>query len=571
MEMFSNIPEQFLPAPEHRPQFTFGAPWIQYVYSPKPFNAAYELLDRTIERFGGDRPAVIDETSGLTWTYSQLQGAVNRLGNAFTQLGLQPGERVLIRIPDIPEAAVAQLAVWKVGAVAVPSPVVDRAREVEFIVNDTECSLAIAHADYLEDIEKVRSTCPTLRDVVVVGNAGRDYQSYEQLIANQSETLQPYPSRPVDGSGIYYTGGTTGYPKGCLHTHASEVILADLNGLARDANKSDIFLTHAPIGHAFGNGEKINFPLRVGASVVYAQRPKPRQFLELAERHGVTIMAGAATMYRMMLREVENPRKEFPHLKVKNALSSGEILDETTYDRWHRLFDFPVRNSVGMTPMRHLFLDSNMFGQKVAPGLSVGAPLPGYEARLVNPETGEPAQPGEAGRLAIRGPSGITYWINKHPAIRERANQDVVAGWSYLDDSYLRDDDGWLWFQARLDDMIVTGGRQTAAPEVEAVLANHPAVAEVAVVGVPDELRGQVVKAFVVLRPGYEPDQSMVVKLQDFARTEMATYKYPRIVEFIDQLPKDHVGKIQRRVLREMSVQLKNKASESLAPPTAIQ
>lgn len=570
MEMFSNIPEHFLPDPEHRPQFTFGAPWIQYVYNPRPFNAAYELLDRTIERFGGDRPAIVDATNDCIWTYSHLQGAVNRLGNALKQLGLQPGERVLIRIPDVLEAAVAQLAVWKVGAVAVPSPIVDRARDVEFVVNDTECSLAIVQAEYLEDLEKVRSTCPTLRDVIVVGKAGRDYLSYEQLQADQSEILQPYPTKPLDGSGIYYTGGSTGYPKGCLHTHASEVILADLNNLARGAGKSDVFLTHAPIGHAFGNGEKINFPLRVGAAVVYVQRPKPRQFLELAERYGVTIMAGAATMYRMLLREVENPKNEFPRLKVKNALSSGEILDETAYNRWNQLFAFPLRNTVGMTPMRHLFLDSNLFGQKVAPGLSVGAPLPGYEARLVNIETGEPALPGEAGRLAIRGPSGITYWVNKHPAIRERAKNDVVAGWSHLDDSYLRDDDGWLWFQARLDDMIVTGGRQTAAPEVEAVLASHPAVAEVAVVGVPDELRGQVVKAFVVLRPGYEANQSMVEELQTCAKAEMATYKYPRIIEFIGQLPKDHVGKIQRRVLRELSVQPKNMASESPAPPVAM-
>jgi len=209
-----------------------------------------------------------------------------------------------------------------------------------------------------------------------------------------------------------------------------------------------------------------------------------------------------------------------------------------------------LRNGVGMTPMRHLFIDANAVGGENAPGLSVGAPLPGFEARLVGPDGGI-AAPGEPGRLAVRGPSGIAYWINKHPAAVERSRQDVVDGWSLLDDAYLRDDDGWLWFHGRLDDMIVTGGRQVAPIEVERALSSHPLVAEVCVVPAPDPVRGQVVTAVVVLNSGGTPGPDLAAELQAYVKDAIASYKYPRRIEFLDALPKDGVGKIQRRRLRE--------------------
>lgn len=218
-----------------------------------------------------------------------------------------------------------------------------------------------------------------------------------------------------------------------------------------------------------------------------------------------------------------------------------------------------------MTPMRHLFLESNIAGVKNAPGLSVGAPLPGYEARLLGDDAGN-AAPGEPGRLAIRGPSGITYWINRHPGIRARAAQDVQNGWSLLDDTYILDDDGWLWFHGRLDDMIVTGGRQMAPIEVESVLCAHPDVAETCVVPAPDEMRGQVVFAFVRLREGVIARPELAEALQAHAKARMAAYKHPRHIEFVAELPKDHVGKIQHRKLRE---QLAKRASNDLASAPA--
>ena len=202
--------------------------------------------------------------------------------------------------------------------------------------------------------------------------------------------------------------------------------------------------------------------------------------------------------------------------------------------------------------MRHLFIDSYLFGRKVAPQLSVGRPLPGYEARLVDPLTGETIfDPEQPGRLAVRGPTGITYWVHRHTGIQQRAEQDLRDGWSLLDDAYLWDQDGWLWFHTRLDDMIVTGGRQVAPSEVEDVLTRHAAVAEAAVVGLPDSIRGQAVTAVVVLRSGAIPSPALVAELQEFCKNQMALYKYPRRIEFMAELPKDRVGKLQRRILRE--------------------
>ena len=559
--MFENVDPRFLPDPAHRPLLTFGAPELQFVHYRQSFNAADELLDRTIARLGGDRPAIHEPARDRTWTYRELQGAVNRLGNGLKRIGVQPGDRVFLRIPDIAEMAVAQLAVWKIGAITVPSSVLERAREISFMVNDTEAAWIIADGDHLDEVDRAREAMPGVRGVVATGRSG-DVTSWEKLVEESSEALDAHPNRPLDGSGIYYTGGTTGHPKGCLHTHASEVFFPDLTAIVRGVGPDDVFLTHAPIGHAFGNGEKINFPLRAGAAVIYSQRPSPRQMFEYAERYGATVVAGAATMYRMMLREAADPRGAFPGLRLRSAVSSGEILDRPAQEQWEAVMGFPLRNSVGMTPIRHIFLESNRYGQKVAPGLSVGVPLPGYEARMVDPVSGEPAPPGEPARLALRGPSGITYWTNLHPFIRERAAADVRDGWSLLDDAYTRDEEGWLWFQTRLDDMIVTGGRQVAAPEVEAVLREHPAVAEVAVVAAPDELRGQVVKAYVVVRPEHDASAALVTDLQDFAKREMAAYKYPREVEFLPELPKDAVGKIQRRLLRERAAASPERSAE---------
>jgi 2-aminobenzoate-CoA ligase len=543
---------------------TFGSSQLHEVWSGRSFNACQQLLDATVARLGPDRPAIVtvDRDGGERWTYGRLLDAVSRLAAGLRRIGVAAGDRVLIRMPDVPHAAIAQLAVWRLGGVAVPSSVLETARELEFMLGDVEATTVICASDYGAELEKSLTGETTVRRVVGWPEPVAGGPTIDSLVAAEEPGIPCHPSSPFDASGIYYTGGTTGLPKGCLHTHAAEIVTADLNAWSRGADQHSVFLTHAPIGHAFGNGEKINFPLRLGAAVVYINRPTAAEMWTTIAEHGVTTMAGAATMYRMMLAAAPG-EDETRGLALTSAVSSGEVLDATTMEHWNASVACPVRNTVGMTPMRHLFLDSNIAGRKAAPGLSVGAPLPAYEARLVGPDGG-PAAPGEPGRLAMRGPTGITYWINRHPGVEARAEQDVREGWSLLDDAYLRDDDGWLWFHGRLDDMIVTGGRQVAPIEVESVLCSHPDVAEACVVPAPDALRGQEVCAFVRVREGVAAGPDLAEALKDFAKREMAAYKYPRRVEFLAELPKDSVGKIQRRKLREQLL------AEQAAAETAV-
>ena len=549
--MFDNIPTRFLPEPEHLPMLTFGAQQLTYAWSGDRVNASEAFVDHAISRFGPDRPAItrVKGTERETWTYGDLLRRVSQTAAGLSDLGVRPGDRVLLRMPDVPETAVVQLAVWRLGAVTVPSSVLEAANELTYMLNDTEASVVVAASEYAGPLEKALPETPTVRHVVGWPAAVAAGPTLADIQDGKPEFFEPHATSALDASGIYYTGGTTGQPKACLHTHVAEIANADLANAARGADETWVFLTHAPIGHAFGCLEKVNLPLRAGASVIYMDRPSPADMWRAVLDLGVTSIGGAATMYRMMLADHPSV-EELRAVPLKSAYSAGEALDPATQERWGELMPVPLRNVVGMTPMRGIFLESNQHGVKTAPGLAVGLPLPGYEARL-STEGGIAAAPGEPGRLAMRGPTGITYWINKHPNAVQRSRTDVVDGWSFLDDAYRRDEEGWLWFDGRLDDMVVTGGRQVAPVEVERVLLTHPAVAEVCVVAGPDELRGQIVTAFVVRAEDAAEPEALTPALQAFAKEHMASYKYPRRIEYLDKLPKDHVGKIQRRTLRE--------------------
>lgn len=548
--LFENVERRFLPELRHLPLFTFDAPQLPDVWSGKPLNVCEQLLDTTVATWGPDRLAIVTASrdGGERWTYGRLLRDVSRLASGLAAAGLQPGDRVLLRLPDVPQAAIAQLAVWRIGAIVVPSSVLEMARELTFMLNDTETGTVICDSTYAEELEKALPSTPHVRRVIGCPESVAGGPTLDTLSNCQPNQFAPHASRPFDASGIYYTGGTTGLPKGCLHTHAGEIAVADLNGWARGATSDSVFLTHAPIGHAYGNGEKINFPFRLGATAVYVNGPTPEEMWSTLAEHRVTTLAGAATMYRMMLADPPDADL-LANLVLTGAVSSGEVLNQSTAERWAQLVHCPLRNTVGMTPMRHLFIDSNIAGVKTAPDVSVGSPLPGYEARVLTKDNR--AASDEPGRLAIRGPTGITYWTNQHPRVLDSASEDVQDGWSLLDDAYLRDEYGWLWFHGRLDDMIVTGGRQVAPIEVETALSTHSYIAEACVVSAPDPVRGQVVAAFVQLHDGIQPGSEVATELQDHAKATMAPYKYPRRIEFVDKLPKDAVGKIQRRSLRE--------------------
>jgi 2-aminobenzoate-CoA ligase len=563
--VFENVPVEYLPPPEHRPTLCFGDPRLHYAWTRGRLNAAEEILACGLRRAGAERVAIIHSLADGTreeWTYGRLAAMVNRFAGGLREVGVRPGDRVLTRFSETPEAAIAQLAVWWVGALVVPCVTAESARELGFVLRDTEARAAICETSSGEALLEALAGVD-IEPVVIGSPAPLDghRHSVRSLAEGQPDSVPAHPTAPFDASGIYYTGGTTGQPKGCLHTHVAEVALADLNLAARGIGPDDVLLTHAPIGHAFGNGEKINFPLRAGARAVYRDRPTPDVMWDLVVEEQVTMIVGAATMYRLMLQAGGRAAG-----RLRGAVSSGEVLDVATARRFELQTGVPLRNTVGMTPVRHLFLESARDGRNVAPLGSVGAPLPGYEARLIDPDGAPATTPGEPGRLALRGPSGITYWLNAHEGLRERAAQDVRGGWSVLDDAYTRDDEGWLWFSGRLDDMIVTAGRQVSPIEVEQVLSGHAAVAEVAVIPLPDPVRGTVVSAVVRAAEAVRDEAELTRVLQDFAKAKMAAYKYPREIRFVDELPKDGVGKIQRRRLREAFAP---EAAQPAEPPAA--
>ena len=553
IKLFENVPERFLPPKEDWPDFVYAHPDVNWVHYREYMNAAEEVLDAGIAKNGwGNNIAIYDANNNETWTYSRLQEEVNRLGNALKKLGIKPGDRVMWRFGEVPYAAIAELAVWKIGAINVGSALQERAREVEFIANDTEAVLILSQADQVDQVQKALPNMKTVKNVISVPQSQDDnFLDYSKLISQAGTELEAYPTLPGDVASIFYTGGTTGHAKGCVHTHATEVVITDMLGkVVYDITEKDVMLCSPPIGHSFGNGEKINYPFRHGASSVYADRPAPQEYWELFTKYNVNIFIGVPTLYRVLLDCYKPEYKAGLNLRL--SVASGEMLTKDVVDRWRDVTGVTINNSVGMTPMRHSFIESLRYGKKIAPGVSVGKPVPGYEYKLID-EDGNTVKNGETGRMAIRGITGIVYWNNLHPQMPGKQKEDVRDGWNWLDDAYVQVKDGWLYFSTRLDNMIVTGGRQIAAPEVEEVLIGHPAVHQVAVVGIPDPVRTQSVKAFIVLNSGHAPSEELVKELQAYAKDNMSFYKYPRIIEFIDTLPRDHLGKIQRRLLRERS------------------
>lgn len=365
-------------------------------------NASEAFLDDAIARFGADRPAItrVKGTERESLTYRDVLRRVAQTVAGLDDLGVCPGDGVLLRMPFVPETGVVQLAVWRLGAVTVPSSVLEASSELTYMLNDSVASVVVAASEYVGPLEKALAETPAVRQVVGWPAAVAGGPTLADIRVGKPQFFEPYATSARDASGIYYTGGTTGLPEACLHTHVAEIWNADLTNAARGADETWVFLIHAPTGHAFGCLEKLNLTLRAGASVIYMDRPAPADMSCAVLDLGVTSIGVAATMYRMMLADhawVE----ELHGVPLKSAYSAGEALDPATQERWGELMPVPLRSVVAMTPMRGIFLESNQDGVKTAAGLAVGLPPPGYEARLIT-ETGTAAAAGEPARLAMR-------------------------------------------------------------------------------------------------------------------------------------------------------------------------
>jgi 2-aminobenzoate-CoA ligase len=524
-----------LPPRAQWPDFLFLLPELKY---PDRMNCVSELLDRWVEAGQGERPCLIAPTQSLT--YAQLAEQVNRTANALTRrLGLVSGNRVLLRGPNSPMMVAAWLAVIKAGGVAVATMPLLRAKEIAYPLNKAKIALALCDLHLADEMEKARALAPDLKRVVYWGT--EDVDGLEGLMSEPGyQSFAACDTASDDVCLIAFTSGTTGEPKGTMHFHRDMLATCDSYGRhVLCAQAADRFIGSPPLAFTFGLGALVLFPLRVGAATILLEKTTPDDLLAGIGTFEASVVFTAPTAYRAMLAKLG----EHDISSLRKCVSAGEALPKATFEAWLAATGIKILDGIGATEMLHIFIGSPE--GELRPG-STGKPVPGYEARLVD-EDGAPVPPNTIGRLAVRGPTGCRYLADR------RQLSYVQNGWNITGDTYLQDAEGYFWYQARSDDMIVSSGYNIAGPEVEAALLTHPAVAECGVIGVAHEERGQIVKAFIVLRPGHAADATLTRTLQDFVKATIAPYKYPRAIEYVTALPRTQTGKLQRFELRRLA------------------
>lgn len=531
-----------LPPQDQWPVLLLDQPDVSY---PKRFNCATELLDATIAAGHGDRVAIWSEVNDTPrgTTYNELRAMVDRWAHVLVaDMGLVPGNRVLLRGPNTLQMAVAFLASLKAGLVVVPTMPLLRAKELKQIIDKAQIRAALCDARLIEELDRCDDEndefyCTDLTDVRVFHSDAP--RSMESLAAGKPAQFTACDTAADDVCLIAFTSGTTGAPKGCVHFHRDVLAMCDL--FPRHILKptaDDVFCGTPPLAFTFGLGGLLCFPMRVGASTVLIEKLTPETLLRTTQRFHATTMFTAPTFYRQMAALV--PR--FDISSLKKTVSAGEALPDSTRELWRKATGIEMIDGIGGTEMIHIFISSA--GDEVRPH-AIGKAVPGYVIEVVDDDM-HPVPVGTIGKLAVRGPTGCRYLAD------ERQKKFVRDGWNLPGDAVYVDADGYVFYQARADDMIVSAGYNISGPEVESVLMLHEAVAECGVIGAPDEERGQVVKAFVVVKPGYAADDALVTELQAFVKRTVAPYKYPRVIRFIDALPRTETGKLKRFALRSM-------------------
>ena len=520
--------EDRLPPLGQLPEFRFDLPELEY---PERLNAGVELLR------GGAASALAILNEQGRWTYGDLDSFSGRIARLLVEeQGLIPGNRVLLRGPNSYTMFAAWLGVLKAGGVVVATMPLLRPGEIATVIDRAQISHAIVDSRFIGDFRQAVEQTRFVKHVIKYdGDHGRGE------LETRSASLAPLP--PVDTGRddpalIAFTSGTTGVPKGCIQFHRD--ILAPCDTFARHLvgpRPSDIFMTTAPMAFTFGLGMTLMFPLRFGAAAATIEQASPPTLIGAIAKFQVTHLGTAPTAYKAMLSQ---PNLDEALESLRYCISAGEHLPEATWQGWKERTGLAITDGIGSTEMMHIFVSAA--GGEVRPG-STGKVVPGYVATVLD-EEGNNIDEG-VGRLAVKGPTGCRY-------LDDPRQQDyVVSGWNVTGDTYRRDVDGYYWYLARSDDMIVSSGYNIGAPEVENALLSHPAVAECAVIGVPCPERGQKVKAFVVLDPDTEPSQELIAELQTHAKRAIAPYKYPREIEFVEALPKTATGKLRRSELRQ--------------------
>ena len=517
-----------LPPKERWPRLHFDLPELQY---PARLNCATVLLDDAIAEGHGGRPAIV--TDAETLTYRELLARANRIANVLVDIGVKPGNRVLLRGFNGPVLYAAWLAVMKAGAIAVTTMPMLRVPELSAIMTKGRPDFALCDQRLVAELRAAATATGGAGTIVTWGDG-----DLEGRMAKASDRFANVDTASDDVCLLAFTSGTTGQPKACVHFHRDVLAMADV--VARHllrTGSSDIYTGSPPLGFTFGLGALLVFPLRFRAATVPIEAPSPASILAAIEKHCVTCLFTAPFAYRALAGELAGRDLS----SLRQCVSAGEFLPKAVSDLWHGKTGIRIIDGIGATEMIHIFISAS--GDDVRPG-ATGKPLPGYRACVLD-EEGRPLAAPATGRLAVTGPTGCRYLDD------ERQRDYVQGGWNVTGDLYRVDEDGYFWFVSRADDMIVSAGYNIAGPEVEWALLAHPAVRECAVVGAPDPERGTVVKACVVLAPGREGGPELVKELQDFVKQRIAPYKYPRVIEFMDALPKTATGKLQRKALRK--------------------
>ena len=515
-----------LPPVSQWPEFLFELPELRY---PPLLNCAVELLDR----HAALRPhALAIRTAEADWSYGRLKDLVDRLCAVLAcDMRVEPGNRVLLRAGNSVMLYAAWLAVARVGAVVVATMPLLRRRELATIVDKARIRHALCEVRLAAELGGLEGPDGRLR-TLTWGDG-----ELESRLATQPTGTAAVETAQDDPCLLAFTSGTTGQPKATVHFHRDVLAMADTFAAhLLSPRPDDVFTGTPPLAFTYGLGAELVFPLRFGAATAVMTGPTPDHLREGIARFGATRVFTAPTAYRALLAQAAT--HEFR--SVRSFVSAGEHLPQPTFDAWHQATGHRIIDGIGATEMIHIFISAS--GDDIRPG-STGRAVPGYRACVLD-EDDRPAAPGTIGRLAVRGPTGCRYLAD------ERQLSYVKRGWNVTGDAFVVDDEGYFWYQARADDMIVSSGYNIAGPEVEGALLEHPSVAECAVIGVSDEQRGQLVKAYVVLRAPRSGDEALTRELQDFVKNAIAPYKYPRQIEYVAALPRTATGKLQRFRLR---------------------
>jgi len=552
---------EHLPPPEQWPELLYDLPELRRLQATPQLNLVQVLFDQAVQQGGSERPFL--RSPSLTLTYAQAQERVNRIAQVLTQdLGLVPGNRVLLRGGNSVGMALAWLAVVKAGLIAVATMPLLRAKELGDIINKSQPRVALCDAGLLDELllaqgqhtvlETIISflhnsdltSAPTASGFAIAPARAGVPLALESLASSKNGQFEACPTAGDDIALLVFTSGTTGLPKAAAHSHRD--VLAACQTWPRhvlQATPEDVVMGSPPLAFSFGLGGLLIFPMWAGASVYFPDRPyTPQGMAQLMFDTGATICYTAPTFYRQMAPFMaEEAQKRGLAAKLRLCVSAGEGLPDATRQLWREATGIEMLDGIGATEMFHIFISSPP--DRVRRG-AIGQVVPGYVAKVVD-DDGHEVPHGTVGRLAVKGATGCKYMGDA------RQQNYVKDGWNYPGDAFTQDDEGYFFYQSRADDMIITSGYNVGAPEVEDALLKHPAVAECGVVGLPDEARGMIVKAFCVLKPGFEGDALMVKTLQDFVKASIAPFKYPREIEFLARLPRTETGKLQRFKLKK--------------------